>query len=384
MTKTWFPEEETWFPNSEAEQDPSSTWKSLWKGASEAYPATVKSGANAVSQLFGGPQFDEQQQQPTANWPEMLGRFGGQAAGGATLLAPLAAAGSAALPGLGGAAIGSGIAGALTTKGGVKERLTSGLLDAMIPVGLKAVGSATRLGRSALSSTKPRTAADIIQGAHDIAHAKAIKPLNEVAKEAAASNMPPIKLPKWVTKLANEKGVFAKTPANKRLLADVKKGDHQSIMDFQSDMFKKARQLSQPTKSTAENNLGEEVEAARDATKESMQTHYKKHGRADWAAKVKEGMSDYRGLKELFHDDPVISALVGPKKVVPKNLVEKVSSDTAYHAKLRKALPELNKLVQRQKDKQTLKNAEKVLKRLGVGSAYTKYLMPNFSGDKNS
>lgn len=355
-----------------------STWKSLYKGLSEAYPATLKSGVNAASQLFNGPQFDEQQEQPTENWAETLGRFGGKTAGGATLLAPAAYAGGALLPGVAGAALGAGLGGALTTKGGVKERLTSGALDAAIPYGLKAAGSALRLGRAGLSSVKPRQAADIIQEAHDIAHAKAIKPLNEVAKEAAESNMSPIKLPTWVTKLANEKGVFARTPANKRLLENVKKGDHQSIMDFQSDMFKKARQLSQPTKSAAENNLGEEIEAAREATKDTMQNHYKKEGRPDWAEKVKLGMGEYRGVKELFHDDPVISALVGTKKKVPKNLVEKVSADTAYHEKLRKALPELNKLVKRQKDKETLLHAEKIMKRLGVGAAYAKYLMPNF------
>ncbi len=358
-----------------------SSLESAYKGLREAYPGTVKSGLNAIAQPFGAQPFEEQEEQPTTNWPEYLGRLGGKLAGGATLLVPAALAGEAAIPGLAGAALGAGLGGAATTKGGLKDRLTSGLLDAMLPIGFKAAGSGFRLGKSALSSSKPRKAADIIQSAHDVAHAKAIKPLNEAANEAAASNISPIKLPIWVNKLINEKGVFSKTPANKRLLENAKKGDHQSIMDLQSDMFKKSQQLLQPTKSTAENNLGEELESARDAVKDTMQSHYTSEGRKDLADKVREGMGLYRGVKELFHGNPVISKLVGAEKKVPKNLISQISADTGYHSKLRKALPELNKIVKAQQDKETLKNAEKVLKRLAGGAAYTKYLMPDFFGD---
>lgn len=348
------PRETDWSQYKEPSQDQPSTWESLYKGVSEAYPRTLKSGANAIAKPLGMQGFQEDQELPAKNWIENIGRGAGKVGGALTLAAPFAAAGAAALP-IAGAELGAGIGGYLTTQGDWKERLKHAVIDSLVPIAGKGIAAGTRLTKSLLTSVKPRTAADIIQGAHDIAHAKAIAPLNEAATEAAKRNISPIKLPKQVTKLINEKGVFSKTPANKRLLENATKGDHQSIMDLQSDMFKKSQQLLQPTKSTADNNLGEELEAARDLVKDTMQTHYTKEDSADLADKVRKGMSAYRGVKELFHENPVISKLVGKEKIVPDNLVKQISKDTAYHAKLRKALPELNKVIQHQKDKAFLK-----------------------------
>ncbi len=361
---TWFPEQrshDSWFSETnEAEEHPIETWKSLYKGLSEAYPGTLKSGVNAIAKPIGMEGFEEHPEQPTQNWAENFGRGVGKVGGAATLAAPFSIAGEALLPGLAGIALGSAIGGAATTQGDLKPRLKQAAIDAAVPIGGKAIMSGSRLLKSFLTSVKPRKAADIIQGAHDVAHAKASEPFQMASKIASERNIPAMKPNESVYKLAKE--AFPSDPKYKRLLKQAKEGDYEAQRTVSSDMKREARILDNPNKSRTDRKFGKELQSAAEQMDEDQFTHFEKNKHKDLADLVREGINKYPAFKQMFYDNKTIADLVGPAKKVPKNLVSTISKDWAYFDKLRKSLPELNKIVQHQKDKE-------FLKKLGITAA---------------
>jgi len=362
-----------------AEEHPAETWGSLFKGASESYPQTLKSGANALMQLAGRQPFEVQQEQPTTNWPEYLGRLAGKGAGAISLAAPAVLGGEALIPGLAGASLGAGAAGAAFTPGGMKERITSGLLDAMAPAALKGVGSAFRLGKAAISPAKPRAAADIIQSAHDVAQESAVNPFKIAAKEAIARDLPPTPVDQSIFDLARK--TFSNTEANRRMMQRARTGNYDALRKMQSDMFTKSQSLQKPTKSLAEQNLGEELGAARDELNQTMFNHFDSLGHNDLASMIKKGMNDYAKFKDLYYKNKTIADLVGEEKKVPANLIGTLRRDWTSFKNIREAHPELNKLIRTQEDKEKIDTIEKTLKRLGAGAAGVKYLS---GGDSRS
>ncbi len=369
------PNQNDWSQYKETQQDKPSTWESLYKGVSEAYPATLKYGANALSQPFGMQPFQDQEEQPTTNWPEYLGRGVGKLGGALTLGVPFALGGEALIPGLAGASLGSGLAGAALTQGTAKDRSINGLLSAAIPGGLKGLGSAFRIAKSSVSSVKPRLAADVIQQAHDVAQAHAIKPLEEAAKMAASRKIPAAKINNNVFSTA--KSALGDDQAVRELIAKAKTGDYQARRDLQSDMAREARILADPSKSRADRLFGKKLEAARNSMNQADAANFEKHGSLDLAENIREGMKRYAEFKDLYYKNPRIAKLVGPEKDVPVSLNKLIRRDTGYFAKLRDAHPELKKLIQRQEDKELIKKMSRHVGYKTATAAAVKSLVPD-------
>ncbi len=353
----------------------SSTWGSLYKGITESFPSTLKSGVNALAEPFGGQPFEEQPEQPTTNWPEYLGRLTGKAGGYGLLAAPIAGAAQAAIPGLLGASIGSGLAGGALTKGGIRERLTDALLSSALPGIAKGAGAALRIGKSALSSVKPRHAADIIQSEHDLAHAAAVEPLKFASKQAKERGISSVPINKSVIKAS--KDVLPKTRSYRDLINKAKSGDYDALRELSSDLGSHARSLEKAD-THADRNLGKLAEEARQDVNQSIYKHFNDTGHKDLAESIQEGMHKYKNYMELFHKNKTISQLVGKEKVVPENLIHQVGKDTAYHQKLREAIPELNKVLKKQKDRELLNKLGKHIGYKAGAAAAVKSLIPGY------
>ena len=333
--------------------------ESAWKGLSEGYPGALKSGANALAEPFGRQPFEELQEQPAANLSEYLGRLGGKGAGYATLAAPIIASGEAAIPGLLGASIGSGIAGGALSKGNAGDRLKDALISAVLPSAMKGLTSSFRLGKSAITSVKPRKAADVIQGAHDISEVAATSPFKQASKIAEERDIPAVKINKPTFDLARR--AFPKKQEYKELLKKAKLGDYEALRQVSSDMKKISRRLDDPKRLLTEQHFGSELDEAAHGIDKEMQRQFTETGHMDLADLIKEGISKYAKHKELYYKNPTISKLVGEEKKVPKNLVKTVAQDSAYFNKLREAHPGLKPILQRQQD-------QDFLKKLGIGT----------------
>lgn len=333
-------------------ESPVNTWESFGRGLSQSYPNTLKYQGNALGELFGKQPFQEQEEQPTGNWPEYLGRLTGKIGGYATTAIPAGALGASLAPGLLGASLGAGAAGALLNKGDWKDRALSGLIEGALPATGKALASTGRLAKSALTSVKARPVADIIQKAHEVAKAEAIAPLQTAAKEAASAGLPPIRIDKNAFKLA--KRALPNTPAYRDMFIAAKKGDHEAVRRLQTDMGKEAR-LLKDSDSAAERKFGEELDNARNTVNESMFNHYQKHDRPDLSSMVKTGMKKYAKMIDMYDSNKTIRDLVGKEKKVPENLIKTISQDWSYFKKLRDAHPELKPHLQRQADQEFLK-----------------------------
>ena len=348
----------------------SSSWGSLFKGLSEGYPESIKSGANAVSDLAGAHPFEDQQLGPTDNWQQTLGRLVGQGAGYSTLSAPLVAAGSAAIPGVMGAALGAGLSGAALTPGDYKNRITGGLASAALPVAGKAASLTGKLGKNYLFGEKPREAADILQKAYKKNHAKAVSDLNEVSTQVSKRGINEIPVDKSVFKRIKEE-IPDKTKAFADLLKKAESGDYRSLRELQADLRIKSEDLM-GSSTYAERNLGKLVAEIRDDVNNSIASHLENTGNKDLASKLTEGMSKYRDVMSTYHGNKRISKLVGPDEEVPDSLYKILGRDTRYFKELRKKHPELDKSLKVQKLQKQLGSLYKKALALGHGAAVFK------------
>ncbi len=340
------------------------------RGVKQGYPYALKGDINAVAELGGKHPF---QQQELENGPlsQRIGQGVGRIGGHLTAVIPAAAASEALIPGIAGASLGAGLAGAATTAGDWKKRLGQGVLEAAIPAVFKGVGEAGKLGFAALKRTPTaRKAADVIQQSHEVAHKFATQPLNAAEKEAATVNKP-IRLSNKI--LAAAEDALSNTKANKTLIDNAKKGDYKSVFKLQSDLWKRGNSFASK-QTQAEIDRGHEIFDLRDALLKGMKTHYDYLGKKDISKNLTEGQNRFKEFADVYLSNPTVAKLVGKEKVVPKNLLSKLESDTAYFNRLKNEIPSIGKMLELQQSKRKLKNAVKVSASLGHGGALIKYL----------
>lgn len=357
-----------------------SSWKSLLKGFSEGYPESIKSGVNAISELGGAHPFENEQLGPTQNWQETLGRLGGQGAGYATLAAPLTIAGSSIIPGVAGAALGSGLSGAALTHGGAGERLAGGLISGALPLAGKGLALGGKLGKNYLFGEKPREAADILRNAYKKQHGEAVKSLEDVSSEVSRRGISHVPVEKDIFKKIKEE-VPDKTHAFSELVKRARSGDFQALRELQSDLRLKSEDLK-GSSTFAERNLGKMVGELRDKINTSITKHLEKSGHEDLATKLRHGMEKYREVMKTYHGNKRISKLVGPEEEIPSNLHKLLTKDTRYFRELRKAHPSLDKSLKVHELQQDISSLYKKASKLGYTGALAKYLISGESHNK--
>lgn len=367
-------EQDPWSKDSESDLSQSkSQWSSLFKGLSEGYPESIKSGVNAISELGGAHPFENKELGPTQNWQETLGRVLGQGGGYATLAAPLTAAGSALIPGIGGAALGAGLSGAALTHGGLAERSAGGLISGALPLAGKAAVIGGKLGKNYLFGEKPREAASILQNAYKKHHGEAVSMLEDTASEVSKRGVSHIQIEKSLFKKIKEE-VPDKTHAFSELLKKAKTGDYDALRELQSDLRIKSEDLGS-SGTYAERNLGKLVGELRDNINKSITGHLKKTGNEDLATKLTHGMEKYKQVMKTYHGNKRISKLVGPDEEIPDTLYKLLGRDTKYFRELRKAHPELDKSLKVHELQKDISHLYKKASKLGYAGALLKYLL---------
>lgn len=364
---------------SEFKEEPSGNhWQNLYKGFSEGYPHALKSGANAVGEIFGAHPFDQQEQQPTKSWQESLGRGAGEVGGYLSLGVPAAAGITALLPevvpGLLGASIGSAVAGAGLKSGGWKERALAGLESSIIPAAGKATGLAGRLGKSYFTGATPRKAADIIQGAYDPLRKGLSESFESIGNAAEKIGINKISIKKDL--LDKIKEVGPKTDKFKRFVDKAEHGDYRALRSIQTELGKRAeRHMSSGLGS--EYDVGELMMEARNDINREVANHFEEKGFKNLADKLKRNVAGWKDMLETYHSNPTIGRLVGKNREVPKNLVSTLGKDQVDMAKLRAAHPEIEKLVRIKKDKDTVNKLSKGLLYRLIGAEAGKALLPS-------
>lgn len=357
-------------PSAKMPEHQRGTFENLGRGISQGYPSALKGDINAIAQLAGKHPF-EQQELEQGPLSQRIGQGLGELGGHLTAILPAAAASEALIPGLAGASIGAGLAGAVTTSGGWKKRLSEGLLEAAIPAGLKGLKEGGKLGLAALRRTPTaRKAADVIQKSHEVAHEFATAPLRTAENEAAEIGKP-IRLSNKLLIAAED--ALDNSKANKSLIEKAKKGDYKSVFKLQSDLWKRGSDFSS-RQTQAEIDRGKEIFDLRDSIINGMKTHYDYLGKNNISKNLSEGQNRYKEFADLYLNNPTVSNLVGDKKIVPKNLLSKLESDTAYFNKLKNEIPSIGKMLELQKSKKNLKKASKLVTGLGQVGAIGKYL----------
>lgn len=360
------------------EQPTGNHWQNLYKGLSEGYPHALKSGVNAVGDIFGAHPLEQQEQQPTKSWQESLGRNAGEVGGYLSLGIPAAAGITAALPevvpGLLAASIGSGIAGAGLKSGGWKERALAGLESSVIPAAGKAAGISGRLGKSYFTGATPRKAADIIQGAYDPIRKGLSESFESIGKAAEKIGINKIPIKKDL--LIKIKEVGPKTDKFKRFVDKAEHGDYKALRSIQTELYKRAeRHMSSGLGS--EYDVGELMMEARNDINREVTNHFEEKGFKNLADKLKRNMEGWKGMLETYHSNPTIGRLVGKNREVPKNLVSTLGKDQVDMARLRAAHPEIEKLVRVKKDKEIINKLSKGLLYRLIGAEAGKSLLPN-------
>lgn len=337
-----------------------SGWGSLLRGLKEGYPFALKSGINAASGVIGRHPFDMQQEQPTANWQESLGRGTGKLGGYLSLAAPLAAGGEALIPGLLGASLGSGLAGGLLTEGSTSDKAIGALESSAVPGIGKALSLGARLGKSLIGSATSRKAADVIQKSYDPLREKLSKSFESIGTAADKIGINKIPLEKGM--LNEIKEVGPKTKKFQSFVDKAEDGDYKALRQIQTELGKRAeRHMSSGLGS--EYDVGEKMMEARHDINQAVKSHFEEKGFKNLADKLERNVKGWKELLNTYHSDPVISKLVGENRKVPKNLLSKLEEDSVNAERLRNAHPELRKMLQTKKDKETIK-------RLMKGSAY--------------
>ncbi len=352
---------------------PQNSLSSFFQGIGQGYPHALKGDINAIAQLAGKKPFEESQLQ-SGPFSQRVGQGVGSLGGHLSAALPAIFGSEALIPGLAGASIGAGLAGAATTPGNWKERLGHGLLDAALPAGFKAVKEGGKLGLAALKRTPtPRKAADVIQKNHETAYKFATSPLKEAEAEASTINKP-IRLSSGI--LTKAENALANTQANKALINKARSGDYKSVFKLQSDLYKRGNAFTSK-QTQAEIDRGHEILDLRDSLIKGMKIHYDYLGKNDVSKNLSEGQKRFKEFADLYHANPTVSKLVGKEKIVPKNLLSKLESDTAYMNKLKTEIPEIGKMLELQKSKRNLKKYAKVGAGLGHAGALVKYLTGN-------
>lgn len=369
-SKVGFDNNKSSIPSIRIDPKKPSTLSSFFNGITQGYPSALKGDINAVAALGGMHPFDQQdlEEGPLS---QRIGQGIGQIGGHLSAILPVAAASEAVIPGLLGASIGAGLAGAATTPGGWKERLSEGALEAAIPAGLKGLKEAGKLGFAALRRTPTaRKAADVIQRSHEVAHQHAIEPLENAELEASKINKP-IRLTNKI--LSSAEDALANTKANKELIKKARNGGYKSVFKLQSDLWKRGNAFASK-QTQAEIDRGNEIFDLREALLNGMKAHYNYLGKNDVSSNISKGQKRFKQFADLYLSNPTVSKLVGEEKIVPKNLLSKLESDTAYFNRLKAEIPSIGKMLEIEKSKKKLKSASKVVAGLGHVSALGKYL----------
>ncbi len=354
------------------QQEQPGLFANLWKGLKQGYPHALKNDINAISGLAGRHPFDVQEleQGPLS---QTVGQTAGSIGGHLSSVLPAAFASEAAIPGLLGASLGAGLAGAATTPGNYKKRLTEGLIEAAIPAGLKGLKEGGKLGLAAITrSPTPRKAADVIQSSYEAAHKIATQPLNEAKKLAYENNIGPIRIKPAL--LDDVPKILGKEEGVMRLLNKARSGDFEALDKVQSDLKKEYRILSSPDKSHADRLLGKDANSLADKILDGMKLHAEYKGHKNIANLITQGKKNYAELAELYLSNPTVSKLVGKEKVVPKNLLSKLESDSAYFNRLKTEIPSIGKMLKVRESQKKLKKAVKVGTSLAHGGALSKYI----------
>ena len=346
-------------------------FENLGRGIYQGYPHALKGDINAIAELAGRHPF-EQQELEQGPLSQRIGQGLGQLGGHLSAIIPAAAASEAIIPGLAGASIGAGLAGAATTSGGWKKRLSEGLLEAAIPAAGKVIKEAGKLGLSALRrAPTPRMAADVIQKSHEAAHKVATAPLEEAKKLAYERNIGPIRInPKLLDDVPK---ILGKDEATTRLLNKARKGDYEALDNLQSDVRREGRTLL-ASDNHADRLLGKDAHTLADNIIGGIKVHAQYKGHGDIAELLTQGKKNFANFAKIYLENPTINRLVGKEKIVPKNLISKLESDTAYFNKLKEEIPSIGKMLELQKSKKNLKKAAKYATNLGKLGAIGKYL----------
>ena len=369
VLQTHFPKQSN-IPSINFPQHEPGMFSNFARGLSQGYPHALKGDINAIAQLAGRHPF-EQNELAQGPLSQSIGQGLGQLGGHLTAILPAAAASEALIPGLAGASIGAGLAGAATTPGDWKKRLSEGLLEAAIPAGGKVIKEAGKLGLSALKRTPtPRMAADVIQKRHEAAHKVATTPLEEAKKLAYERNIGPIRInPKLLDEVPK---ILGKDEATTRLLNKARKGDYEALDKLQSDVRREGRTLL-ASDNHADRLLGKDAHALADNIIGGIKVHAQYKGHGDIADLLTQGKKNYADFAKIYLENPTISKLVGKEKIVPKNLLSKLESDTAYFNKLKDEIPSIGKMLELQKSKKNLKKAAKYASSLGKLGLAGKY-----------
>jgi hypothetical protein len=365
-------------PFTNREKPQHGTFYNLMRGIGQGYPHAIKGDVNAVSELFGRQPF-EQEELEQGPLSQSIGQGLGQLGGHITAVAPIAAAGEAAIPGLVGASLGAGAGSALITPGDWKDRLISGIIGAALPSAIKGTKEAGKLGMAAIRrAPKPRQAADIIQNQHLIAEKFATEPLNLAKAEAAKIAKPkrPIRLSNKI--LAAAEDALANSKANRELIGKARKGDYKSVFKLQSDLWKRGKSFSSK-QTQAEQDRGAEIFDLRNGILEGMKAHYNYLGKNDISKNLSEGQKRYREFADLWSSNSTISKLVGEEKKVPKNLLSQLARDEAFFNKFKKEVPQIEEMLNLIESKKQLKEIGKTIGKLGGTAALAKYLISNES-----
>lgn len=359
-------------PRDKNKKTDENVWANFYTGLKEGAPYAAKSGINALAQLAGKQPFENVALEENENWPRAVGRGLGEFAGYGAISAPAVMAGEAAIPGLVGASLGAGAAGGLFTEGDLKNRAVNALMSALVPGGAKATAAFGRLGKSAITRTTPRKAADIIQGAHDPQLALSKSMFENVLSESKQAGLPDVKLSKKMWSEIKELG--PNTKKFKRLVEKAKAGDYEKLAKVQSDLFKKASGL-EGEKTQAAKEMAQDTFELRDELNKHIHDHFIKHGREDLSQQLKEASSMYKNIKDVFYGDKRIANLVNERRDVPANINSQIMRDTAFHNRLAEEVPELKKLRQTLSDQEALKKLKGWLASGSVASAAGKYIL---------
>lgn len=346
----------------------------LAKGFKEGGSHQGRSMLNALGQIAGAPQLENPELGRVSSAHELLGRGAGEVGASLAGLAPFASAGSAIIPGVAGSAIGAGLGGLALTPGSLRDRASQAILDAFVPGTAKAIKTGGRLLKSGAFRKSPEDYAQMIEKTYDKQKDLAGGLYQNVLKKAKDEGVSRIKLPKYLMEEIKEIG--PKTQAFKRALEKAAKGGYEELHHIQSSLFTRSHGLKK-SQDITQRELGEDVGEVRTKLNDYIENHFDKSGTPELAHDLREARRRYRHLKDVFEKHPTINKLVGEEREVPENLGKFLQKNTTFHKNLMKEIPELEKAIKTQKDKDQLNKIIKGAKEWSVPALFTKYLLGN-------
>ncbi len=193
------------------------------------------------------------------------------------------------------------------------------------------------------------------------------KIFDTVEKEVESRGISKIPVDKDVIKQAET--FLAKTPANKKLITDAKAGDYKALRSLQADLRTKGEK-SLASAFTAENTMGEEILATRDAVNQSIQKHFENTGHEDLAKLLNQARQSYKEIQKTYFSTPQLAKVFGKSQKVPKNPKTLLTEESTEMKRFMASHPEVEKaLVKALKHEKKMKTLGKIGAGLGIGTA---------------